>query len=67
MDFLGQLLAAVGGALGIVLILMRMGKSFIEKWVETNIETTAEKSLSKYTNLLEQLAELRKEFYLRDY
>ncbi len=54
MDFLVQLLAAVGGALGIVLILMRMGKSFIEKWVETNIETTAEKSLSQYTNLLEQ-------------
>lgn len=54
MEFVKQLLAAIGGALGIVLIIMRLGKSIIQKWVETNIESSAEKSLNKYTNLLER-------------
>ena len=52
MEFWGQLLAAVGGALGITLIIMRMCKSFIVKWVETSIATTAEKSLAKYSDTL---------------
>lgn len=54
MEFLGQLLAAVGGALGIALILMGMGKNFIVKWVETSIEATAEKSLAKYSDTLDR-------------
>ena len=54
MEFWGQLLAAIGGALGIVLILLRMAKSFLQTWVETNIEATAEKSLAKYSDTLQR-------------
>lgn len=54
MDFIKEVLAAVGGALGIVLIILAFGKGLIQKWVETTIEKTAEKSLTKYANVLER-------------
>ena len=54
MDFIQEVLAAVGGALGIVLIILAFGKGLVQKWVETTIEKTAEKSLTKYANVLER-------------
>jgi hypothetical protein len=54
MDFIKEVLAAVGGALGIVLIILAFGKGLVQKWVETTIEKTAEKSLTKYANVLER-------------
>ena len=54
MEFLKDVLAAVGGGLGIVLFFLAFGKGIIEKWVDTTIEKTAEKSLAKYANALER-------------
>lgn len=53
-DFILELIAAVGGALGMTLIFLRFSKGIIQKWVETTIQTTAKKSLSKYSNTLER-------------
>lgn len=54
MEFLKEVLAAVGGGLGIVLFFLAFGKGIIEKLVDTTIEKTAEKSLAKYANTLER-------------
>lgn len=54
MEFLKELLAAVGGAVGVVLIILIFFKGVIQKWIDTTIDKAAEKSLAKYSNTLER-------------
>jgi len=71
MEFLKEVLVAVGGGLGIVLFFLAVLKGVIEKWVNTAIEKTAEKNLAKYANILERRTKayemlLEKEFAFFD-
>ena len=54
MEFLKEMLAAVGGAVGIVIVVLATFKGFLQKWVETTIDKAAEKSLVKYSNILQR-------------
>lgn len=68
MDFISELIAAIGGAVSVTLILLGFSKNLLQKWIETTIDTTAEQSLTKYANALERKTKayellLEKEFY----
>jgi len=54
MEFLREFLAAVGGAVGVVLIIFVFFKGIVQKWIDTTIDKAAEKSLAKYSNTLER-------------
>lgn len=67
MDFIKEVVAAIGSALSVIFILLFIFKGLINKWIETAIEKTAEKSLAKYSNTLERRTKayemlLQKEF-----
>lgn len=52
--FIVQLISAIGGGIGIALIILKLCKSFIQKSLETAIETVSEKSIAKYSNILQR-------------
>lgn len=54
MDFIKEVVAAIGSALSVIFILLAIFRGVINKWIETTIEKTAEKSLAKYSNILER-------------
>lgn len=53
-DFVLELIAAVGGALGITLIFLAFARGIIQKWLETIIDKTAEKGIAKYSDTLQR-------------
>lgn len=52
--FVLQLISAVGGGIGISLIILKFAKGLVQKSFETAIEAVAEKSMAKYSNLLQR-------------
>ena len=53
-EFVLQLVAAVGGGIGIALILLRLAKGLFQKSFESAIDTAAQKTISKYCNVLQR-------------
>lgn len=53
-EFVLQLVAAVGGGIGIALILLRLTKGLFQKSFESAIDTAAQKTISKYSNVLQR-------------
>lgn len=53
-DFVLELIAAVGGALGITLIFLTFTRGIIQKWLEAIIDKTAEKGIAKYSDTLQR-------------
>ena len=53
-EFVLQLVAAVGGGIGIALILLRLVKGLFQKSFESAIDTAAQKTISKYSNVLQR-------------
>lgn len=50
MDFLKEILAAIGGGAAVLIGLLAFGKSIINKYIDTLIETSAEKNIRKLEN-----------------
>lgn len=50
MDFLKELLAALGGGMVVLVCFLTFGKSLVSKYLDTLIETSAEKSVKKLEN-----------------
>ena len=63
-EFVLQLVAAVGGGIGIALILLRLAKGLFQKSFESAIDTAAQKTISKYYN---EKQELMKYFLKRSF
>ena len=53
-DFLKELVFTTASSIGVILILLKMGKGALQKIIEKVIESTAEKSIAKYTNTLQR-------------
>ena len=53
-DFLKELFFTTASSIGVILILLKMGKGALQKIIEKVIESTAEKSIAKYTNTLQR-------------
>ena len=52
MDFIKDLIMAVGGAVGILLIIAVFCKGIIEKWIENKLITISQKVTLKYSDKL---------------
>ncbi len=54
MEFLKQLLAAVGGGVGITLVILALFKTLFQRWFENVIITSSQKTIIKLTNSLQR-------------
>ncbi len=54
MDFVKQLLAAVGGAVGITLVILTFFRTLFQRWFENILNTSSQKTLIKLTNSLQR-------------
>jgi len=52
MEFWRELLAAVGGAVGIVVLILIFAKGLIQKWIENCMETASQKITLSYSDKL---------------
>jgi len=53
-QYLGATLLSLGGAAGVTLIILRIFKQTLQKWIETAIECSSEKVLATLTNDLQR-------------